>query len=121
MVSRLKRRMRCEVQSCKNEALYGLGVKGIDYPLCEMHLKELVDDGVKIFYPVQEKATDAEVEMAAAEPVQSVQEATNEEEQVNTPNEYYECKYCGEKFLKSEITAGQFGGHVRRCKKEHEA
>ena len=66
MIKPITRRMRCSYQSCRNLAAYGLGSKGIDYPLCEEHFKNLIEDGYNILNPV-------------TEPVEEVAEAPVEE------------------------------------------
>lgn len=109
MIKKINRRMRCEVQGCHEYAAYGLGPKGIDYPMCEAHFRELVEEGMEVLGI--NKPEPKVIEVPAEKP----------KEEAEAKEEYYTCKYCGEKFSKSEMTPQQFMAHSRKCKKEHEA
>lgn len=137
--------MRCSVQGCHQPARFGLGTKGFDYPMCEMHFKTLLEEGASFFEePAPEIARedltgDVVIEITASEekPNDEAAEALDEvvateedtpveEVAVAEPEEpvkegYFECKYCGEKFPKSQMDAVHFAAHVRKCKKEHTA
>jgi len=111
IVKKLNRRMRCEIQGCHKVAYVGLGTKGNDYPLCKDHFISLVKDGLDVLADDGIKLVNPEIveKVVKVEPVKETPE-----------EEFYVCKYCGEKFSKNEYTSGQFMAHCRKCKKEHE-
>ncbi len=107
MIKKIERRMRCEVQGCHDYAYVGLGIRGMDYLLCEKHFKEMIEEGSELL--------GREVPKVVLEPDVKAEEPAEEAEE-----EYYVCKYCGEKFSKKEMTPQQFMAHSKKCKKEHE-
>lgn len=111
MVKKITRRMRCEVTGCKEQAYVGLGPKGVDYVMCKAHFEELIKEGMEMLEIGMPKVV-LEPEAPKAEPA---------EEKAEAEEEYYVCKYCGEKFSKKEMTPQQFMSHSKKCKKEHEA
>lgn len=119
IVNKFTKRMRCSVQSCKVHASYGLGIKGIDYPMCEKHFVQLIQEGMELLDIKPKKEEKAKVE----KPVEEVKEVKEEVTEVKVEAQvdgFFECKYCHEKFSKKEMTGAQFAQHSKSCKKAHE-
>jgi len=126
MVKKVTRRMRCEVQGCRARASYGFGKKGNDYPMCEEHFKQLVAEGMEMLgltdTPKDEKDASTEPKQVQKPIVESGGDVPEEPETKTDAEknpEYNTCKYCGEKFLKSDF--GGYMKHLKKCKKEAEA
>ena len=132
MVKIFPKRLRCSVQGCRERSTYAFGLRGNDYPVCDKHFRELIEEGAEILglkekspanvaEPPQEPAENAapeepvkaEDEAAAVEPVK------DKEPVIEAPAEFFTCKWCGEKFDKSTMTTNEFASHSRACKKEH--
>lgn len=118
------RRSRCDVSTCKCFATYQIGIR-LNRPmmvLCAEHAMSLYS-GMSSEMMKVIKAEKAEARKAAENPVEITEPAVEtvpEEPKPAAEEEYYVCKYCGEKFPKSEMTKAQFAQHSKKCKKEHE-
>lgn len=129
MVKPLRRRGRCEVQGCHKTAVVGFGPKGIDYLLCKDHFQALKDEVMHIDFdkPTRKSLIEKDVvyiETPKDSVAPTVEVIAPAEEGVKPNFEeggegFFECKYCGKKFPKAEMTVSQFATHARKCKKEH--
>lgn len=128
MITKITRRMMCEVQGCRKRAEYGLGKKGNDYPLCGEHFHEL---GLEIQQIILGANTPKDETPASdEEPVLSGDAMTGTESPTETttpeagePDKaevtaFNTCKYCGEKFPKDDPLP--YMNHVKACKKIYE-
>lgn len=110
------RRSRCDVPGCRNMAEYQVGTRANRpmFILCGDHAMDLygaISSGMMKVIKEKKKEEKAEA------PVE-----VKEEPKAETPKneeEFYTCKYCGQKFPKSEMTKQEFMAHCRACKKEH--
>lgn len=119
VLQKINKKIRCEVRGCRNIAVAGLGYKGYDYLICSEHLAELKRDVEAIFnetkhteeVKIAEKPEDSSVKPEAVNTKQNEPEAS--------ADEYYVCKWCGEKFSKKEMASAEYLKHCRVCKAEH--
>ena len=132
MVKEFTKRLRCSVQGCRERSKYAFGLRGNDYPVCEMHFEQLINEGAEILGKLEKPSVkDAEpsvtvieeapavVEEAVPEEPAKEPEAVEPKEEITDPAEFFTCKWCGEKFDKSIMTTNEFASHSRSCKKEH--
>ena len=123
MVTKITRRMRCEITSCKQQAVYGIGYKGLDFMMCEAHFKELIKAGNRMSktspgsFVIPEPQPEPVETAPAIEEIEPV--ATEVAAEPEAPEEFYTCKWCGQKFSKRTMTGAQFMQHSKACKKEH--
>lgn len=109
-LGKVKRRIRCSM--CNSMAVVGFGRRASDFLLCEAHYKETIED-IKNMGDFKCECSKA---LENAEPTDT--EEVKEESQPVTGE--YTCKWCGQKFPKSEYTLAQFTAHSKPCKKEHD-
>jgi len=129
LIHPMKKRMKCEIQGCRQKATYGFGIKGIDLPVCDTHFNMLKSEMYGMMGAIgnqkqkearEAKAKEAEVKVEEKKIPEVAKEIKFDKIDTDEPKEYYTCKYCGKKFDKSETTNAQFMTHCRMCKKEHE-
>ena len=112
------RRSRCDVPGCRNMAEHQIGTRP-NRPmilLCGDHAMDLysaMSSGMMKL--IKEKKKEEKAEQPAEVQIKEEPKA----EAPKKDEEFYICKYCGEKFPKSEMTKQEFMAHCRACKKEH--
>lgn len=143
MISKVRRRVRCEYIHCHEPGFVGLGSKDIDYFLCKKHFAQLVKealpiavdenvfgveiDSEKVLAEARQRREDKKNGIITEEPkkepkevsvpttVEDIMIASKEKLEEEAGKEYYTCKHCGMQFDRDEYTFNMYAQHCRRC------
>lgn len=113
-------RLICDTYTCNNLSVYEVGHevnRSFCMHYCEECMKTIVNEASAMLFPemkMEPQQTEPEPEKEE-EPVEVAQEE-KKEEVVEKKQEYYICKYCGERFEKPE-RLNEYRSHVMKCQR----
>lgn len=114
-------RLICDTYTCNNLSVYEVGHevnRSFCMHYCEECMKTIVNEASAMLFPeMKMEPQQAEPEPEKEEePVEVAEEEKKEEEVVEKKQEYYICKYCGERFEKPE-RLNEYRSHVMKCQR----
>lgn len=114
-------RLVCDTYTCNNLSVYEVGHevnRSFCMHYCEECMKTIVNEASAMLFPeMKMEPQQAEPEPEKEEePVEVAEEETKKEEVVEKKQEYYICKYCGERFEKPE-RLNEYRSHVMKCQR----
>ena len=114
-------RLICDTYTCNNLSVYEVGHevnRSFCMHYCEECMKTIVKEASAMLFPeMKMEPQQAEPEPEKEEePVEVAEEEKKEEEVVEKKQEYYICKYCGERFEKPE-RLNEYRSHVMKCQR----
>lgn len=114
-------RLVCDTYTCNNLSVYEVGHevnRSFCMHYCEECMKTIVNEASAMLFPeMKMEPQQAEPEPEKEEePVEVAEEEKKEEEVVEKKQEYYICKYCGERFEKPE-RLNEYRSHVMKCQR----
>lgn len=111
----------CDTYTCNNLSVYEVGHdvnRAFCMHYCEECMKTIVKEASTLLFPEMKMEKEPEPEKIEPEPekVEVVEEEKKEEVEPEKEQEYYICKYCGERFEKPE-RLNEYRSHVMKCQR----
>lgn len=117
-------RLVCDTYTCNNLSVYEVGHevnRSFCMHYCEECMKTIVNEASAMLFPEMKMEKEPEPEKVEQEPekeetVEAVEEEKKEEAAPEKEQEYYICKYCGERFEKPD-RLNEYRSHVMKCQR----